>query len=75
MSTDTMGADGYECSPDEFKRLIATRVETVGIPEVADELTVARGTVSRWANGHTAPAEITRRGIKRYYIIRGIEVQ
>lgn len=45
---------------DEFRTIVTQAVNKHGVQVVADKLRTARGTVTRWMNGHSSPANITR---------------
>jgi len=53
-----------------FCNLVATGLQLTGmtLEEIAEKFDTAPGTVSRWKNGHTAPAVFARKSIIRFFL-------
>ena len=53
-----------------FCSLVAAGLQLTGLTleEVASKFDTAPGTVSRWKNGHTAPAVFARKSIVRFFL-------
>ena len=57
---------------ETFRRLVRDGRALLGMSlrEAADEFRTAPGTVSRWENGHSAPAVVARQAIIRFFVAR-----
>ena len=55
-----------------FRSLVRDGLDLTGISlrEAAEQLSTAPGTVSRWVNGHSAPAVVARRAIVDFFSAR-----